>query len=248
MRALLLNPNTNPAMTQHCLAAAQAYAPDIEFIGATGRFGSPHIGTRATYAIASHAALDAYAAQAQRFDAVILACFGDPGLAALKEVADVPVFGLAEEACRAAIRRQKPFSIVTGGERWATMLADYLTPLGLTKHLASIRTVDVTGSQIMADPRGSLGKLAETCERAAMDDGAASVILGGAGLVGLVPRLETKVPIPLLDCLEPAIDALRNTHPHGAEHSSADAFTSDGFPGVSAALARLLAADLARGT
>ncbi len=248
MRVLLLNPNTNPAMTQHCLVVAQAYAPDIEFIGATGRFGSPHIGTRATYAIAAHAALDAYAAQAQRFDAVILACFGDPGLAALKEIADVPVIGLAEGACGQAARRQQPFSIVTGGERWAAMLTDYLTPLGLTKHLASIRTVDVTGSQIMADPDGSLNKLAQACERAVADDLAASVILGGAGLVGLVSRLKDKVPVPLFDCLEPAIDTARNADPHRAEHLSTDVSMSVGFSGVSAELARLLAADLAKGT
>jgi len=246
MRVLLLNANTNPAMTEHCLVAARAYAPDIDFSGATGRFGSPHIGTRATYAIAAHAALDAYAAQAQDFDAVILACFGDPGLAALKEIANVPVFGLAEAACRAAARRRQPFSIVTGGERWAAMLTDYLAPLGLTEHLASIRTVNVTGSQIMADPDGSLSKLAEACEQAATDDGAASVILGGAGLVGLAPRVETKMPIPLLDCLEPAIDAARNANPRASTSAGTSIPTPAGFTGISAELARLVAVDLAK--
>ena len=57
--------------------------------------------------------------------------------------------------------RARPFSIVTGGSRWIGMLTDYLTPLGLTRHLASIRVVDVTGTQILHDPQGSLDALAE---------------------------------------------------------------------------------------
>lgn len=209
MRVLLLNANTNPAMTDHVVVWARRIAPDIDFAGATARFGSPHIGTRATYAIAAHAALDCYAAQSERYDAVILACFGDPGLAALQEIADVPVFGLAEAACRAAGQKRQPFSIVTGGERWAPMLRDYLTPLGLTECLASIRTVDTTGSQILADPQGSLDTLALACRLAAREDGAKSIILGGAGLVGLAERIAGTVPVPVIDCLEPAIAAVR---------------------------------------
>jgi Asp/Glu/hydantoin racemase len=209
MRVLLLNANTNPAMTEHVVIAARALAPDIEFTGATGRVGSAHIGTRATYAVAAHAAIDCYEAQTERYDAVILACFGDPGLSALQEIADVPVFGLAEAACRAAAHKQRPFSVVTGGERWIAMLRDYLMPLGLTEHLASIRTVDTTGTQILADPQGSLDKLAQACRLAASEDGATSVILGGAGLIGLAQRITGNVPVPVIDCLEPAIAAVR---------------------------------------
>ena len=196
MRVLLLNANTNEAMTNHVVAAARGLAPDISFSGATGRFGSPHIGTRATYAIASHAAIDCYAAQKERFDAIILACFGDPGLGALQDIADVPVFGLAETACRAAAAHQRPFSIVTGGSRWVAMLQEYLAGRGLTTWLASVRTVDTTGSQIMADPQGSLETLARACRLAVEQDGATSVILGGAGLVGLADRIADRVPVP----------------------------------------------------
>jgi Asp/Glu/hydantoin racemase len=213
MRVLLLNANTNPAMTEHVVVAARALAPEIEFTGATGRFGSPHIGTRATYAVAAHAALDCYEAQTERYDAVILACFGDPGLSALQEIADVPVFGLAEAACRAQAQQRQPFSIVTGGKSWVAMLRDYLLPLGLTDHLASIRTVDTTGSQILDDPKGSLDGLAQACRLAASEDGAKNIILGGAGLVGLAALIADRVPVPLVDCLEPAIAAVRALPP-----------------------------------
>lgn len=246
MRVLLLNANTNAAMTEHVVNAARAYAPDIAFTGATGRFGSPHIGTRATYVIAAHAALDCYAAQSEQFDAVILACFGDPGLGALQDLADVPVFGLAEAACRAAALRRRPFSIVTGGERWVAMLTDYLKLLGLTDYLASVRAVDVTGSQILADPEGSLDKLAQSCRQAVTQDGATSVILGGAGLVGLAARMTNMVPVPLMDCLEPAIDAVRGTVPNAFSSHPPTGGAATAFVGIEQALSDLLDADIAK--
>jgi allantoin racemase len=243
MRVLLLNANTNPAMTEHVVSVARAYAPDIAFTGATGRFGSPHIGTRATYVIAAHAALDCYAAQSERFDAVILACFGDPGLGALQDLANVPVFGLAEAACRAAALRRRPFSIVTGGARWVPMLTDYLKALELTDYLASVRAIDVTGSQILADPEGSLDKLAQSCRQAAAQDGATCVILGGAGLVGLAARMTNKVPVPLMDCLEPAIDAVRGMVPNALSSRPTAGAAATAFVGIQQALSDLLNAD-----
>ena len=55
-----------------------ALAPGIEFVGATGRFGARYISSRAAYAIAGHAALDAWANAEGAFDAVILARGGTP--------------------------------------------------------------------------------------------------------------------------------------------------------------------------
>jgi allantoin racemase len=249
MRVLVLNANTNKAMTDHAVAAAQKLAPEIEFTGATGRFGSTHIGTRATYAIASHAAVDCYAAQTGKFDAIILACFGDPGLGALQDIADVPVFGLAETAARAANEMQRPFSIVTGGKRWVPMLTEYLTGLGLTKFLASIRVIESTGSQVLADPQGNLERLAEACRLAAANDGAERVILGGAGLIGLAEQIAARVPVPLTDCLAPAIAAARRVTPRAVANVASTRAPAGGpaLTGIDPALADLVAADIAKG-
>lgn len=69
---------------------------------ATGRFGARYIASRSAGAIAGHAALDAYAEHGGDCDAVHLARLGDPGLMALRELATVPVIGMAEVACRQA--------------------------------------------------------------------------------------------------------------------------------------------------
>ena len=101
MRLLLINTNTSQAITDMLVAATrQIVGPGVDVAGATARFGGRYIATRATYAIAAHAALDAYAEHGEGADAVILACFGDPGLLALREIATVPVIVLVKESPR----------------------------------------------------------------------------------------------------------------------------------------------------
>ncbi|MBV8168009.1 MAG: Asp/Glu racemase, partial [Alphaproteobacteria bacterium] len=102
-RILLINPNTTAAITDKVVAAARALAPDVTFTAVTGRFGARYVASRAAYAIAGHAALDAWANAGDDHDAVILACFGDPGLNALRELSPKPVVGMADAALHAAL-------------------------------------------------------------------------------------------------------------------------------------------------
>jgi allantoin racemase len=223
MRLLLINTNTTGALTEKLVAAAQRLVGHgSEVVGATARFGARYIATRATYAIAGHAALDAYAAYGLGADAVVLACFGDPGLAALREVARVPVVGMAEAACQAAVRHGR-FAIVTGGAGWRPMLEEFVAAIGLGERLAAIRTVAPTGADIAADPEGSAGMLTDECRAAAAEDGADVVILGGAGLVGIAERIAPDVGVPLIDGLTAAVRAAEGLSrmPRLAERSAA---------------------------
>lgn len=199
MRLLLINPNTTQAMTDKVLAVARAGVSDeVELVGVTGRFGAAYIASRAAYAIAGHAALDAWANAPGDFDAVVLACFGDPGLDALREICPVPVVGMADASLMVAAQLGARIGIVTGGERWGPMLREFVAARGFTDRVASIRTVAPTGADIARDPDGSLSLLAQSCA-ACVDEGAEVVVLGGAGLAGLADRLRDRMPVPLVD-------------------------------------------------
>lgn len=198
MRLLLINPNTSPEITERVLAAARPLAPPgAELVGATGRFGARYISSRAAAAIAAHAALDALAEHGAGCDAVLFACFGGDGLDALKELAPVPVVGMAEAACHAACLLGRRFAIVTGGERWRPMLEELVTASGLAARLAGIRTVAPTGAEIARNPAGARASLAAACLDCVAEDGADAVILGGGGLAGLAEGLTDAVPVPV---------------------------------------------------
>lgn len=197
---LLINPNTTASITELVLRTARGFASTGTTLRAvSGAFGPRYIASRVGYAIAGHAAVDALANDRGHKDAVILACFGDPGLAALKEISDVPVVGMAEASILQACAVGKRFSIVTGGERWKAMLEEFVVAQGLGPRLASVRTVAPTGADIARNPRAALSLLARSCTACAREDGADVVILGGAGLAGLAARLGSRVAVPLLD-------------------------------------------------
>ena len=152
---LLINPNTTASITELVLKVAQQFAaPGTRLRAVTGAFGPRYVASRVGYAIAGHAAVDALANDTGAKDAVVLACFGDPALDALKEISDVPVVGMAEASILQACMIGGRFSIVTGGERWKPMLEEFVAQRGLAPRLASVRTVAPTGADIARDPEG----------------------------------------------------------------------------------------------
>jgi allantoin racemase len=204
MRQLLvINPNTSASVSallqQHVQAAAGA---QVQVRTVTARFGAPYIADEAGYAVASHAALDAWAAALAQPgaapDTVLIGCFGDPGLMALRESSPVPVTGLAEAAFVEATRHGR-FAIVTGGVRWGPMLQRLAQALGHAPALAGIHTVAPTGAQLAADPQAARELLAQACRDAVRQLGAQAVILGGAGLAGMAAAIQGSLHVPLID-------------------------------------------------
>ncbi|MGX9964029.1 aspartate/glutamate racemase family protein [Roseomonas sp. F4] len=206
MKLLLINANTTESITDRLVAIARDLAPPgVTIQGATGRFGARYIASRASSAIAAHAAIDAYAEHGAGADGVLIGCFGDPGLDALRELAPVPVLGLADASAAAAQGRR--FGVVTGGAAWKPMLEEFFAARGYGGQLTGVRTVAPTGGEIARDPEGALALLAETCRACVAQDRAEVVILGGAGLAGLASRLAPMMPVPVLCSVEEGVRA-----------------------------------------
>ena len=202
-RLLLINPNTSASITALLQRHAQAAAgPQVEITTLTARFGAPYIACEASYAVAAHAVLDAWASAIApgqpRFDAVLIGCFGDPGLLALRQVSQLPVTGLADAAFAAAAAQGR-FAIVTGGARWKPMLERLAHSLGFCEQLAGIHTVEATGAELAADPLAAQVLLARACSEAVRQFGVSAVILGGAGLAGMAAQIQPVVAVPVID-------------------------------------------------
>jgi Asp/Glu/hydantoin racemase len=202
-RLLVINPNTSASVSALLQTHVQAAAGlHVQVSTVTARFGAPYISDEASYAVAAHATLDAWAAALagakEAPDAVLIGCFGDPGLLALRESSPVSVTGLAEAAFIEAARHGR-FAIVTGGERWGPMLQRLAQALGHAPSLTGIHTVAPTGAQLAADPAAARTLLAQACRDAVRQLGAQAVILGGAGLAGMAAALQPGVGVPLID-------------------------------------------------
>jgi len=204
MRELLvINPNTSASVSELLHRHVQAEAGlHVRVRTVTARFGAPYIADEASYAVAAHATLDAWAAALAQPDpapdAVLIGCFGDPGLLALRESSPAPVTGLAEAAFIEAARHGR-FAIVTGGERWGPILQRLAQALGHAPALSGIHAVVPTGAQLAADPATARVLLARACRDAARQLGAQAVILGGAGLAGMAAEIQPGLGVPLID-------------------------------------------------
>jgi Asp/Glu/hydantoin racemase len=206
MRILVVNSNTTPAVTDRIGAAARAVAsPDTEVVAVSAPFGLPLIVTRADWLAAGPATLAALAQHRGQYDAAVIACFGDPGLDAAKELLDVPVLGISEAAFHAACMLGRRFGVVSFTAALRPMFEDCLAHHGLEARCAGFRM----GPPFSGDPgtvaEDRLDLLAALCAESAEQDGAECVILAGGPLAGLAPRLQPRVTVPLIDGTQAAV-------------------------------------------
>ncbi|HXF53480.1 MAG TPA: aspartate/glutamate racemase family protein [Hyphomicrobiaceae bacterium] len=202
MRLLLINPNTSTDITALLVREGETLlGPGAELSAVTAPYGVPYIARREDLAVAGVAALAAYreALAMQDYDVVLLGCFGDPGLAAIRNAATCPVVTLADAACAAAAAVAQRFSVVTAGTDWLPILKELFDSWGYGMRVASIHALPMGGDDVAAAPEAALEPLAELVAGAVRDDGAEAVIIGGAGLAGMARRLATGCPVPLID-------------------------------------------------
>jgi Asp/Glu/hydantoin racemase len=212
-RFLVINPNTSALTTgrlQEVLATGLPENVHLDFT--TASFGASYIACEASHCVASHACLVAWAEHhkitKQPIDGVLIGCFGDPGLFALREIAAYRVTGLAEASFIQA-SALGPFAIVTGGERWKPMLERLAVSLGFGQQLRHIETVTATGAELLANPEMAIDCLKKACEQAAKP-GVKSIILGGAGLAGYAQHIQKLISLPLIDSAGAGLEVLIN--------------------------------------
>jgi len=210
---LVINPNTNALTTKRLQEVLNPKLPKSVYLSfATARFGANYIACEASHAVASHACIEAWVEQnkssSQPIDGVLIGCFGDPGLFALREIAAYPVTGLAEASFLQAAALG-PFSIVTGGERWKPMLQRLATSLGFGHQLRHIETVTATGADLQANPQMAIECLKVACEQASKF-GVKSIILGGAGLAGYAHHIQNLISLPIIDSATAGLEVLMN--------------------------------------
>ena len=214
---LLINPNTSTQVTtlleQAALRLCSRLPQPPAVRAVTAAFGPRYITGEVGAAVAAHAGLEAYAAavaQGGTPSATLLACFGDPGLSALRALSQTPVLGLAEASMRAAAQLG-PFVVLTGGAAWVPLLHRLAQALALPAPMLGVQALAQNGGDMAAQPRQAVAWLAEAGEQALRRwPNACAVLLGGAGLAGLAAPLAGRLRVPVLDNVELALhEALR---------------------------------------
>ena len=204
MRIKVINPNTSAEMTTLIDGCAKAVAgPGTTVVAVSPTMGPASIESHYDEALAVPGLLDEIR-HGDPADAYIIACFGDPGLDAARELAPGPVIGIAEAAMRTATYVARSFSIVTTLGRTMGRAHELVDRYGVRAYCRSVRACEIAVLDLDTDPDAAKRILTE-CRRAIEQDGAESIVLGCAGMADLCSELSAELGVPVIDGVVAAV-------------------------------------------
>lgn len=207
MRLLLLNPNTSTAMTASIAAAArEVAAPGTAIVARQPSFGPASIEGHFDDAFgAAGVAEQARLAAGEGFDATVVACFGDPGVDAAREVMAGPVLGVAEAAFHAAAMLATGFSVVTTMTRTCVIAERLVQRYGFERVCRGIHGTDIPVLDLEAAGDALVDQLEAAARRALAADRSEAIVLGCAGMAGLAGALQARLGVPVVDGVAAAV-------------------------------------------
>lgn len=201
MRIKVINPNTTASMTEKIRACARAAAaPGTEIRAVNPTMGPASIESHYDEALAVPGLLEQIAiGERDLVDGYVVACFGDPGLDAARELARGPVVGIAEAAMRTAGYLGRGFSVVTTLGRTTGRAWELAHRYGMAGFCRSVRACEIPVLDLEMPGSTSRESITQECKRAVEDDGADVIVLGCAGMADLCRFVAEQVGVPVVD-------------------------------------------------
>jgi allantoin racemase len=233
VRLCLINPNSTESMTAEMADAGRAVAaPDTLVEGVTAESAPATIEGYRDDALAAAAVAEIVAERRGDYDAFVIACFGDPGLYAARELATVPVVGIAEASFMLAMTLGRTFSILTNSDADVPEMEDLVRRYGLAERSVGVRPVDMGVAEAEED-RDAAGRAYLAAGRQALEVDRAEVLCLGCGpMLGLRDSLESALGVPVIEGVPAAVAMAENLVRLGLRTSKARAFQSRDASGV----------------
>lgn len=201
-KILIINPNTSPEMTNDIRSTIEHIKDEnIDTVTICPDFGSPSLEYFYDYNLASFAVirlLNKLNKSGQHFDGILISCFGDPGLYAIKEISNVPVIGIAEASMAVSLLMGQKFSLLVASKKAVPMMKDMVNQYGLTSRLASIESMNANVLDVEQDKQKFINKSILIGEKA-IAKGAEVLILGCAGMTNMQTKIKEALNIPVID-------------------------------------------------
>ena len=140
-------------------------------------------------------------AEKDGYEGIILGCFGDPGLDALREMVRIPVVGPGETAMHVASLVGRKFSILTVLDSVVPSLEKLARMVGLDKRLASVRTVNIPVLELRQNVEATARRMREESQRAIDEDSADVIVLGcmSMAFLGVSETMQKSLGVPVVN-------------------------------------------------
>jgi allantoin racemase len=160
-------------------------------------------------------------AQAEGMSAVIVGCFSDPGLDALRELTSIPIVGPGAAALHMAAQLGTSFTIISPLDSAPGRGQERMRGLALDGKLASVRAVNMPVLDVARSREAVLDKLEEVGRAALRDDGADVLVLGcmSMGFLGITDDLQKRLDVPVVNPVTAALKTAEAIVAMGLSHS-----------------------------
>ncbi|QOZ84932.1 MULTISPECIES: aspartate/glutamate racemase family protein [Chromobacterium] len=207
MKICVINPNTTADMTERIrLAAVRAARPDTLIVARNPEDGPVSIESHFDEAVSVIGVCEEVMEGArQGCDAYVVACFGDPGLNAARELVRAPVVGIAQAAFQMASLIATRFSVVTTLSRTCVIAEHLLHSYGYAHLCRRVRAAEVPVLDLERDPDLAYRLIVEEARKARDEDGIGAIVLGCAGMADLAPRIGEAIGLPVVEGVGAAV-------------------------------------------
>lgn len=228
MKIFVINPNTSTSMTDHLrLELLKIKRPETTLTVVCPDKGPYSIESAYDEAISIPPTLELVKkANQEGHDAVVIACFSDPGLRAAREISQIPVIGIEEASLHMAAMLGARFSIMTPRKERIAAKREEVHARGLDYFLASVRSLDLSVAETNEDPEKTKNRILEVAAKAVEEDGAEVIILGCAGMAGYAPEIEAKLKVKVVDPSSIALKLIEAMVQLGLTHSKIGLFST----------------------
>ncbi|OJJ05767.1 hypothetical protein ASPVEDRAFT_138032 [Aspergillus versicolor CBS 583.65] len=142
-------------------------------------------------------------------DAIVIDCFGDPGLDTLREVVDIPVLGVAQISMNICASLADTFGVVTVMNESIPIVKDSVKAYGHEGRFVGCHAIDMRAFEIKGEVSEMTNRLAEHALALVRDKGAHSIILGCTGFIGCAEAIKKHLELSGFDV--PVVDPMPAT-------------------------------------
>lgn len=204
-RILVINPNSNRSITARVQAAVQEVRPDGVAIDCRTLTKGPY-GIETDEDIASVVPLlTSEISASPGFDAYVIACYSDPGLAECRDITEKTVLGIQESAVGLSASYGRNFGVIALSRDSIQRHIAYVRELGFQGFHAGERSLEISVDEAANSP-ATLGKVIATGRQLIEEDGAETVILGCAGMAAHRRPAQEELGVPVIDPTQAAVE------------------------------------------
>jgi len=123
-------------------------------------------------------------------DALIIGCFGDPGLVAVRQMTSMPVLGTGETSLSVAAILGDKIGVIVPQKDFVYVTEKMIHAYQFTDHVVAVRSAEeLVPETILTKPEESVSKMADSCLRVIREDDADVVIFGCIGFSWMVRQI-----------------------------------------------------------